>query len=113
PHVRISYLALPNADRHAMLESIGVGSIEELFADLPQGVRFERELALPPALTEQELTGYFAGLAAANERPDVSFLGAGLYDHYVPSVVDAVLHRGEFLTAYSPYQPGLRQGFLQ
>src|SRR5881398_3422889 len=109
----MSYLALTDADRDAMLEMIGVGSIEELFADLPQGVRFERELALPPALTEQELTGYFAGLAAANERPDVSFLGAGLYDHYVPAVVDAVLQRGEFLTAYTPYQPELSQGVLQ
>src|SRR2546430_1559039 len=109
----MSYLALTDADRDAMLETIGVGSIEELFADLPQGVRFERELALPPALTEQGLTGSFAGLAAANERPDVSFLGAGLYDHYVPAVVDAVLQRGEFLTAYTPYQPELSQGVLQ
>jgi glycine dehydrogenase subunit 1 len=109
----MSYLALTDADRDAMLETIGVDSIDELFGDLPQGVRFDRELALPPALIEQELTAYFEELAAANERPDVSFLGAGLYDHYVPAVVDAVLQRGEFLTAYTPYQPELSQGVLQ
>ena len=111
----MSYLALTDADRDAMLEEIGVSSIEELFADLPPGVRLDRELQLPPALTEQELTAYFEELAAANERaaPEVSFLGAGLYDHYVPAVVDAVLQRGEFLTAYTPYQPELSQGVLQ
>ena len=111
----MSYLALTDADRDAMLEEIGVSSIEELFADLPPGVRLDRELQLPPALTEQELTAYFEELAAANERaaPEVSFLGGGLYDHYVPAVVDAVLQRGEFLTAYTPYQPELSQGVLQ
>jgi glycine dehydrogenase subunit 1 len=111
----VSYLALTDADRDAMLEEIGVSSIDELFADLPPGVRFEGELSLPPALTEQELTAYFEELAAENEQaaPEVSFLGAGLYDHYVPAVVDAVLQRGEFLTAYTPYQPELSQGVLQ
>jgi glycine dehydrogenase subunit 1 len=109
----MSYLALTDADRDAMLAAIGVESLDDLFADLPDGVRFDRELALPPALTEQELTAYFERLAAENERPQVSFLGAGLYDHYVPAVVDAVLQRGEFLTAYTPYQPELSQGVLQ
>src|SRR3954469_14360812 len=109
----MSYLSLTDDDREAMLETIGAGSIEELFADLPAGVRLDRELDLPPALTEQELTGYFEALAAQNERGEVSFLGAGIYDHYVPAVVDAVLQRGEFLTAYTPYQPELSQGVLQ
>src|ERR1051325_11139209 len=109
----MSYLALTDADRDAMLETIGVGSIEELFAELPAGVRLDRELDLPPALTEQELTAYFEALAAQNQRAEVTFLGAGLYDHYVPAVVDAVLQRGEFLTAYTPYQPELSQGVLQ
>jgi glycine dehydrogenase subunit 1 len=111
----MSYLALTDADRQAMLETIGVASIEELFADLPGGVRLDRALQLPPALTEQELTAYFEQLAAENDRAggEVSFLGAGLYDHYVPAVVDAVLQRGEFLTAYTPYQPELSQGVLQ
>ncbi len=111
----MSYLALTDRDRDAMLDAIGVSSIEELFADIPAGVRLERELDLPPALTEQELTSYFEELAAENADPSatVSFLGAGLYDHYVPAVVDTVLQRGEFLTAYTPYQPELSQGVLQ
>ena len=111
----MSYLALTEADRDAMLDAIGVDSLEELFADLPQGVRFDGTLDVPPALTEQELTAYFEELASQNEHngSHVSFLGAGLYDHYVPGVVDAVLQRGEFLTAYTPYQPELSQGVLQ
>jgi glycine dehydrogenase subunit 1 len=111
----MSYLALTDADRESMLERIGVASLEELFADLPAGVRLDRALELPPALTEQELTAYFEQLASENRHSEghVSFLGAGLYDHYVPAVVDAVLQRGEFLTAYTPYQPELSQGVLQ
>ncbi len=111
----MSYLALTDADREAMLETIGVSSVEELFADLPSGVRLGRELALPPALTEQELTTYFEALAAENAHvgAELSFLGAGVYDHYVPAIVDAVLQRGELLTAYTPYQAELSQGVLQ
>jgi len=111
----LSYLALTDADREAMLETIGVSSVEELFADLPGGVRLGRELELPPALTEQELTAYFEALAAKNAHvgTELSFLGAGMYDHYVPAIVDAVLQRGELLTAYTPYQPELSQGVLQ
>ena len=111
----MSYLALTDADREAMLETIGVSSVEELFADLPGGVRLGRELELPPALTEQELTAYFEALAAKNAHvgTELSFLGAGMYDHYVPAIVDAVLQRGELLTAYTPYQPELSQGVLQ
>jgi len=98
-----------------MLEAIGVESLEDLFADLPEGVRFHRPLDLAPALTEQELTAYFEQLASQNEHngSHLSFLGGGLYDHYVPAVVDAVLQRGELLTAYTPYQPELSQGVLQ
>ena len=111
----MSYLALTNDDRDSMLEAIGVESIDDLFADLPDGIRFERPLDVLPDLTEQELTAYFEQLASDNEHngSHVSFLGAGLYDHYVPAVVDAVLQRGEFLTAYTPYQPELSQGVLQ
>jgi len=111
----VSYLALTEADREAMLETIGVSSVEELFADLPVGVRLGRELELPPALSEQELTAYFESLAAENAHvgAELSFLGAGMYDHYVPAIVDAVLQRGELLTAYTPYQPELSQGVLQ
>jgi len=111
----LSYLALTDADREAMLEAIGASSVEELFADLPAGVRLGRELDLPPALAEQELTAYFEALAAENAHvgTELSFLGAGMYDHYVPAIVDAVLQRGELLTAYTPYQPELSQGVLQ
>ena len=111
----MSYLALTEAEREAMLETIGVSSVEELFADLPVGVRLGRELELPPALSEQELTAYFESLAAENAHvgAELSFLGAGMYDHYVPAIVDAVLQRGELLTAYTPYQPELSQGVLQ
>ena len=111
----MSYLALTDADREAMLETIGVSSVEELFADLPGGVRLGRELELPPAMSEQELNAYFEALAAENAHvgAELSFLGAGMYDHYVPAIVDAVLQRGELLTAYTPYQPELSQGILQ
>ena len=111
----MSYLALTESDREAMLEAIGVASIEELFADLPRSVRFERELALEPALSELELVDHLAELADQNVHTgaELSFLGAGIYDHYVPALVDAVLSRGELLTAYTPYQPEVSQGVLQ
>ena len=109
----MSYLSLTAADREQMLAAIGADSIDELFADIPAGVRFGRELDVPPALPEAELTRHLEQLAAKNVLDEVSFLGAGMYDHYVPAVVDAVLQRGEFLTAYTPYQPELSQGVLQ
>src|SRR5579884_4166393 len=109
----MSYLSLTDADREAMLAAIGVDSVDELFRDVPVGVRFSRELDLPPALAEADLTRELERLAGRNALPEVSFLGAGIYDHYVPGVVDAVLQRGEFLTAYTPYQPELSQGVLQ
>jgi glycine dehydrogenase subunit 1 len=111
----VSYLSLTDADREAMLETIGASSIEELFADIPEGVRFERELALDPPLSEQELVEHLSELAERNvdTGAELSFLGAGIYDHYVPAVVDAVLSRGELLTAYTPYQPEVSQGVLQ
>ena len=111
----MTYLSLTDADREAMLETIGVSSIEELFADIPAGVRFPRELALERALSEPELVAHLSELAARNADTgrEPSFLGAGVYDHYVPAVVDAVLSRGEFLTAYTPYQPEMSQGVLQ
>jgi glycine cleavage system P protein (glycine dehydrogenase) subunit 1 len=111
----VSFLSLTDADREQMLATIGVESVEELFRDIPQGVRLERELDLEPALSEPELVAHLEELAARNAdtRRELSFLGAGIYDHYVPAVVDAILQRGEFLTAYTPYQPELSQGVLQ
>src|SRR5713226_10061416 len=96
-----------------MLAAIGVSSVDELFRDIPTGVRFGRELDVPPALAEADLTRHLEELAAKNVIDDVSFLGGGIYDHYVPAVVDAILQRGEFLTAYTPYQPEMSQGVLQ
>jgi glycine dehydrogenase subunit 1 len=109
----VSYLSLTAADREAMLAAIGVDSVDDLFRDIPEGVRFGRELDVPPALAEADLVRHLEQLAAKNVLDEVSFLGAGMYDHYVPAVVDAVLQRGEFLTAYTPYQPELSQGVLQ
>jgi glycine dehydrogenase subunit 1 len=109
------FLSLTDADREAMLETVGVDSVGELFRDIPAEVRFGRELDLEPALSEQELTRHLEELAARNvsTSDELCFLGAGIYDHYVPAVVDAVLQRGELLTAYTPYQAEMSQGILQ
>jgi glycine cleavage system P protein (glycine dehydrogenase) subunit 1 len=111
----VSFLSLTDQDREQMLETIGVDSIDDLFEQIPEGVRLGRALDLEPALSEPELVDHLTGLAARNVDTgrEVSFLGAGIYDHYVPAVVDAVLARGEFLTAYTPYQPEMSQGVLQ
>ena len=107
----VSYTLAHRADREAMLAAIGVASVDELFADIPPGVRFDRQLDVPPALAEADLGAHLTELAGARTSVDeLSFLGAGIYDHYVPAVVDAVLQRGEFLTAYTPYQPEMSQG---
>jgi glycine dehydrogenase subunit 1 len=109
------YLSLTDADRDEMLASIGVASTDELFEQIPAGVRLGRELALEPPLSEQELVEHLSELAARNVHAgdELSFLGAGIYDHFVPAVVDTILSRGEFLTAYTPYQPEVSQGVLQ
>jgi glycine dehydrogenase subunit 1 len=109
----MSFVSLTDADREQMLAAIGVASIDDLFRDIPAGVRFPRALDVPPALPEAELSRHLEELAAKNVLDEVSFLGAGIYDHYVPAVVDAILQRGELLTAYTPYQPELSQGVLQ
>lgn len=109
------YLPMTEEDQKAMLEAIGVESIDELFSDIPESVRFQGELNLPPALDERALTRYFRQLAAKNVslKEKVSFLGAGVYEHYIPSIVDHVISRSEFYTAYTPYQPEISQGELQ
>jgi glycine dehydrogenase subunit 1 len=111
----VGYVSLTDADRDAMLEAIGIASVDELFEQIPAGVRLGRALDVEPALTESEITRLFEELAGRNVHTgaELSFLGMGVYDHYVPAVVDLVLSRGEFLTAYTPYQPEMSQGVLQ
>src|SRR5213592_3164397 len=111
----MSYLSLTERDREEMLAAIGVSSVEELFRDIPAGVRLGRELDVPPALSELELVSHLSELAGRNAHTGVelSFLGAGIYEHYVPAVVEVLLSRGEFLMAYTPYQPEMSQGVLQ
>jgi glycine dehydrogenase subunit 1 len=111
----VSFLSLTAHDREEMLAAIGVSSVEDLFADIPESVRFHRDLDLEPPLSEPEVVSHLVELAGRNVAAgdELSFLGAGIYDHYVPAAVDAVLARGEFLTAYTPYQPEMSQGVLQ
>ena len=98
-----------------MLEAIGVGSMEDLFADIPAGVRLDRALDIPAGLPEQAVYGRMRELAERNvsTEDELSFLGGGMYDHYVPALVDAIISRSEFLTPYTPYQPEISQGGLQ
>src|SRR5689334_13973370 len=98
-----------------MLEAIGVDSLDDLFAAVPEGLRLGRPLAMPDGKPEQEVYGYLRDLAARNvsAEDEVSFLGAGIYDHYVPALVDSIITRSEFLTPYTPYQPEVSQGGLQ
>ena len=109
------YTSATDDDRRAMLAAIGAGSIDDLFADVPEGVRLGRPIDLPPGRPEQEVFGILRDLAARNVSADdeVSFLGAGMYDHYVPALIDSLLARSEFLTPYTPYQPEVSQGTLQ
>jgi glycine dehydrogenase subunit 1 len=98
-----------------MLAQIGVGSIEELFADIPAALRLSEALALDDGLSEQEVYDELRALAARNAstEDEISFLGGGMYDHYVPALIDSITSRSEFLTPYTPYQPEVSQGGLQ
>jgi glycine dehydrogenase subunit 1 len=109
------YTSATDADRAAMLERIGAASIDELFADIPASMRLDRPIDLPAGKAEQDVYGYLRDLAARNvsTEDEISFLGAGMYDHYVPALVDALISRSEFLTPYTPYQPEVSQGTLQ
>src|SRR5436305_11531573 len=109
------YTSATDADRRAMLDAIGAGSVDELFAEIPADVRLDRELELPAGRSEPEVFAHLAELAIRNADADseLCFLGAGMYDHYVPAIVDAITERSEFLTPYTPYQPEVSQGGLQ
>jgi glycine dehydrogenase subunit 1 len=109
------YTAVTDADRRAMLEAIGVASVEELFDGIPKEVRRSKPLELGGGLSEQEVYAHLRELAGRNTsvEDEVSFLGAGMYDHYVPALIDMLTSRSEFLTPYTPYQPEISQGGLQ
>ncbi|ASV69030.1 MULTISPECIES: aminomethyl-transferring glycine dehydrogenase subunit GcvPA [Cytobacillus] len=109
------YLPMTDSDQKEMLEAIGVKTIDDLFSDIPESVRFKREYNIKPAKTESALMKELMLLSQKNAdlKTNTSFLGAGVYDHYMPVIVDHVLSRSEFYTAYTPYQPEISQGELQ
>jgi len=110
------YTSVTPEDLRAMLAAIGVESLEELFErQVPAGVRLGRALDLPAGLPEQDVYAHLRDLAARNvsAEDEITFLGAGMYDHYVPAVVDMLMERSEYLTPYTPYQPEVSQGGLQ
>jgi glycine dehydrogenase subunit 1 len=109
------YTSVTDADLREMLAEIGVDSVEELFRDIPSKLRLTRSLDLDEGRSEQEVYQELRALAEANvsTEDEISFLGAGMYDHYVPALVDSIILRSEFLTPYTPYQPEISQGGLQ
>jgi glycine dehydrogenase subunit 1 len=111
----VPYILNTPEDQKAMLDTIGVSSVEELFAKIPPELRLKRSLNIPAAMPEMELQAHISRLLAKNEAASdaVCFLGGGAYDHFIPSVIDAVAGRSEFYTAYTPYQAEASQGTLQ
>ena len=106
------YLPKSPEERREMLATLGLESSEDLFAHLPEEVRLDRPLDIPPGKSEYEIIDYFRGLAQQNADGYASFLGAGVYRHYRPVVIDPLVTRGEFLTSYTPYQAEISQGAL-
>ena len=111
----MAYIANTPDDTRQMLAAIGLERIDQLFDMIPAELRLQTPLRVPAALTELELTDHITAILALNEGADkrVCFLGGGSYDHFVPAVVDNLASRGEFYTAYTPYQPEASQGTLQ
>ncbi len=110
----MSYISLSDQEKQDMLARVGVSSVEELFRTIPKGVTLDRKLKVPAAMSEPELVAHFQALAAQNRYTDfLSFLGGGAYPHFIPTVVDYLAGRGEFVSPYTPYQPEVSQGTLQ
>jgi glycine dehydrogenase subunit 1 len=107
------YLPKSQSDREAMLSDIGVKSVDALFAGIPEEYRLTGDLQIPRSYAESEIIEFFRERAAENGQGYATFLGAGAYSHYRPVVIDALISRGEFFTAYTPYQPEIAQGTLQ
>ena len=106
------YFPHTESDIAEMLGRIGVSSLDDLYAEIPEGIRFDKEYNLKKSMSEDEVRAYFKSLGAQN-RPLISFAGGGAYDHYSPAVIGQLISRSEFLTAYTPYQPEISQGTLQ
>ncbi|MBR5158277.1 MAG: aminomethyl-transferring glycine dehydrogenase subunit GcvPA [Bacteroidaceae bacterium] len=106
------YFPHTDSDIRAMLDRIGVNSLDDLYADVPQDCLYKGEYDLPSAMTEQQVRDFFEGLAAKNPKLKV-FAGAGAYDHYTPAVIPYITQRSEFITAYTPYQCEISQGTLR
>ncbi len=109
------YLPLTPSDRKAMLSKIGIASIDDLYADVPEKARLKKPIDLPNHMPEMEVERFVRAAAAQNlgSGSCPSFLGAGAYHHHIPASVDHLIQRGEFLTSYTPYQPEVTQGTLQ
>ncbi len=107
------YLPKSPADREEMLREIGIRSVDELFAPIPAEFRLTRDLKIPRQMAESEIIDYFQARSQSNAKGYTSFLGAGAYHHYRPVVIDSLISRGEFFTAYTPYQAEIAQGTLQ
>src|SRR6201988_3249529 len=107
------YLPKSPADREAMLQAIGARSIDDLFSPIPAEYRLERDLKVPRQMAESEIVDWFRERSRENGDSYASFLGAGAYSHYRPVIIDSLISRGEFLTAYTPYQAEISQGTLQ
>src|ERR1700737_4353351 len=107
------YLPKSPADRIAMLQALGGRSIDDLFAPIPAEYRLERDLKVPRQMAESEIVDWFRERARENGDSYARFLGAGAYSHYRPVIIDSLVSRGEFLTAYTPYQAEISQGTLQ
>ncbi|MFM8394046.1 MAG: glycine dehydrogenase, partial [Acidobacteriota bacterium] len=111
---------IPNSsfEREQMLREMGLKSVDELFRGIPSNLQLKSPLQIPPAKAESEALGYFREMAEKNETPVTgrkmaSFLGAGAYHHFIPTIIDTLISRSEFYTSYTPYQPEISQGTLQ
>src|ERR1700760_4133225 len=107
------YLPKSPADREAMLKAMGLGSVDDLFSPIPAEYRLNRDLKIPRQMAESEIVDFFRQRSRENGDDYTSFLGAGAYFHYRPVIIDSLISRGEFLTAYTPYQAEISQGTLQ
>lgn len=110
----MSYIALSDKDKKEMLDEIGISSVEELFKCIPEEIKFQRKMDIPPGISEPDLISHFEKTAQKNQYTRyLSFLGGGAYSHYIPTIVDYLSSRGEFISPYTPYQAEVSQGTLQ